>query len=566
MARNGGVSVLVSLCLAFLWGACVEVERRFCRSDEDCPEGARCIREGGVEACRPALVEGSGGVGGHGGAGGQGGTGGSSAFEAELRIRLVPDAALAASPIVSERRLRVMRLYYRFSTADPEEHVELRFEEGRHLPTEPLSIRLPLPAPEATLKGLLQLEAHRRDGSLAPFGGASVDASVEAHEAKEVTVEIALDPAFDWDGDGDPDQGDCAPSDPGRNRDKLEICDGIREGCTPYCLLPLEDEREVLALRCSKKHRKCAVILSGEEARTVEIFEADAPWLRVEVPGTEAPVDLDWSEADRTLVILDELGLRFAGSDGVLLPPILRLYAGFFVRMLPDGSLGAAVNYEPSAFTFRPTEVATTGEETSCDGGLCEESAILGFENAEGILLTYLEEKKRARLYVIREYFASLAFIELDPLTLKKPLHADGSVRALHPSFYPRALWVSGEGLVVGGLVEPDQGIAGWVRITDALREPAPDPFTLPKAACPVAFDDATTPDALLMADDCNGSLWELPVDVEGRPTGEDFRRLPLTRCDRPTHLASIPASAGEEASAFVGCGGESHIVVYGRY
>lgn len=95
----------------------------------------------------------------------------------------------------------------------------------------------------------------------------------------------------------------------------------------------------------------------------------------------------------------------------------------------------------------------------------------------------------------------------------------------------------------------------------------SPKPIGLPDSACAASLDSQRSGKYLLLADDCNGSLWELPLDEEGRPTEtEQFVQHPLgEHCNEPFILASLPEADGEPGVTFVGCRGKNHILVLDR-
>lgn len=77
--------------------------------------------------------------------------------------------------------------------------------------------------------------------------------------------------------------------------------------------------------------------------------------------------------------------------------------------------------------------------------------------------------------------------------------------------------------------------------------------------------DDCPGNQRCLIADDCNGVLWELPLDGDGKPTEGEPIRHDLAGCNKPFVIDSLPATDEQGPMTFVGCEGKSHILVLGR-
>lgn len=160
-----------------------------------------------------------------------------------------------------------------------------------------------------------------------------------------------------------------------------------------------------------------------------------------------------------------------------------------------------------------------------------------------------------------------LYFTAVDLETLKRDYPTSGVLPAIDGVTVPHFLEISGAGVIAIGGEGAEDAKGAWTRIRDtaSAHEP-PEPFELPPGVCPSALTKVRGKDLLLLGDECSGSFWEIPIDSEGKPLGENHVQRPLGRCEKPVRLAYVPETEEQASAVFVACEGEQHILVYGRY
>lgn len=555
--------------------ACHQAQQEFCLSDFDCPDDARCVQEKGIKACRPIRLGGSGGA---GGAAGGGGSSGGPGLEAELQLRLVPDSELGAFLENHPRRVGAMRFIYRLASEMPEETVELRFPESQPLPLDSLTIQLPMVEEAAELRARIQLDGYRMDASLAVFASGQVFTGISALEPDELTIEVSLDLEFDWDLDGDPDASDCAPENPERHQNNPEICDGVAEGCTPYCYLPIPSDEPILDLDCSVSHRQCAVVIGNEPVYCFEadagvrVFHGDHPWIGRDLEEIGDACAIRWDEESGLLVVARSFHVQVVDRGGKSIGAAYTSGGPNVSVTEQEGwalSVGVAENY----VSVVKVDGISEGEYSTCNPDTCGfmiTKADLGF-----LVATKPTPEASLKVYAIKtegwdeakRITPELYFTAVDLETLKRDYPTSGVLPAIDGVTVPHFLEISGAGVIAIGGEGAEDAKGAWTRIRDtaSAHEP-PEPFELPPGVCPSALTKVRGKDLLLLGDECSGSFWEIPIDSEGKPLGENHVQRPLGRCEKPVRLAYVPETEEQASAVFVACEGEQHILVYGRY
>lgn len=568
---------------------CLSDLEDICQTDADCPGGGRCAVDGGLRYCVPGPGDdGSGGVGGKGGSGGsggKGGSGGSSEFEATVELKIAPDAELAEFLGTADRPLGALSL--RYESGGVKREVEIPLEKPTDLPIASVEASLPLASAAETLSLRVEAQAYLHDETtLALFASGQATGEFMDGETTSLSVSLALDPHFDWDGDKDPDAKDCYPDDPNRHHEAFEVCDGEPQACgSQFCFIKLKENQTVRDLACSVSERKCAVVIGEGESGIVRIYESEFPSEPVEVENVDNPLGVAWSETNgsgATLLISvrdriylsDTTGSLLSGTvtpSGDLLGPIeVSTHGNFAVALESDRTSLQA--FDPEAAAYATTSVGCDDPESSCRTislkGLSDTDDEPVAPNAKvSIAQIYHSMKENApNVYCSFTGDPRIALIRVRDLVIRDndsgllPAQSDNEPRAVK-------LFSNDQRIAIVGGTSPELAFGAWAVPASTINgQGEMSSMILPPDSCPAALDAKRNESALLMADDCKGMLWELPLDEEGKPTGKDFVPYPLKDCDKPFVLASLPADGEEGPLTFVGCEGEEHILVHGRH
>lgn len=594
MQRSVLFSLALGLAFAGLVGCLSDLED-LCQTDADCPGTQRCRESDGVKFCA-AEPTGTGGIGGGGdggdgggpgGSGGVGGSGGAAPFEAVVELEIVPSDGLAdflAELKEFERRVGSLSLSY--ETGGSVRNVEVPLSEPSLLPLASIEARLPMETASETIELKVSANALRIDESLAPFAFGAVTEEFSDQEKTKVSISLELDVKFDFDLDETPDATDCDPHDGEVYPGAEDLCDGKLQACgQPYCLIELEKSETVRDISCSVSERKCAAVIASGESGKVRIYGEEFPSEPVEVEGVEKAKGIAWNSAgsqSHLLIIEPEL-VSFSDASGDRLAahivPSLDLAGP--VHSSIHGNVAVAPGVEPFTLqVFDPASGSTLPGGESCDSdshctplgvgsifggetGLPGDSVISGAaiyrQGGIGNIAVYLHFANDSRLGYLQ--LNSSRAIREENSGLYAPFPEGTKIRFIASFGEDERLFF--------GLQGPDQvQSAAWVKKEAGLGvHKTPVEIELPPNSCPAALDAKRSESSLLMADDCTGTLWELPLDEEGKPTGENFDPYSLgEHCKKPFVLDSLPAAGEQDAMTFVGCEGENHILVLGRH
>lgn len=568
------LSLAIGLVCAGIAGCLSDLED-LCQTDADCPAGGRCAVEDGFRYCIPGP-----GAGGNGGTGGVGGSGGGAAeFEAIVDLELLPDEELADFLERIPRRVDAVTLHY--LSGGGERTVKVPLEEPSALPLASLTLRLSLASQSEALTIDVTAHVTLKNDEPGTLATGQLEAEFAADQTHPVSVRLSLNHDFDWDGDDDPDITDCGPDDPAVHHGAIDFCDGTQQACgQSFCLIPLEDNLTVRDLACSLTERKCAAVLTNGEKSVVRIY--DSEFQATEVEGIDNPQGITWSEPNRALLIGFEDRIRLSNPtgqllDGAVLPS--RTF-GSIIRTLSSGEeIGVAKVERRKEFdAFFPGRAIHETVECNIDDTACKTVSVTTLSDSEGSPLAEDAALSDIAIHRIGTSFplvyltflndSRLGVVRLDDENLSMRAAESGLIKVLEGSEPLRALALSSKSILFAARgTSPDNSEAAFTNVRSTYQQhEAPEAFALPQLSCPAVIDVIRNDSALLMADDCTGSLWELPLDEEGRPTGAEPIHHPLgDECKKPFKLASLPAAGDEKALTFVGCEGESHILVHNR-
>lgn len=573
------LSLAIGLVCAGIAGCLSDLED-LCQTDADCPAGGRCAVEDGFRYCIPGP-----GAGGNGGTGGVGGSGGGAAeFEAIVDLELLPDEELADFLERIPRRVDAVTLHY--LSGGGERTVKVPLEEPSALPLASLTLRLPLASQSEALTIDVTAHVTLKNDEPGTLATGQLDAEFAADQTHPVSVRLSLNHDFDWDGDDDPDITDCGPDDPAVHHGAIDFCDGTQQACgQSYCYIPLEPGQTVRDLACSATERKCAAVITNGETSVVRIYETEILDELAQISGVTKAKGITWntSGGETSLIIIEPKFVSFSNPTGELLAGQLEssVELSGSISTSNHGNIAAAPGNAPlTLVTFDPSRASSLSRRTLCDtsgsecntlvledlftrspsplppGSLISHAEIyrLVAVGSIGINLQFTEEEKIGFLQL-----NSSRTIEEDESGLLDSLPTGSKLRFISSFGTADKLFAAFRGEFSWNAVWLTKGLS-----LDGHGEPVP--VELPTGSCPSALDAARTDSSLFMADDCTGSLWELPLDEEGRPTGAEPIHHPLgDECKKPFKLASLPAAGDEKALTFVGCEGESHILVHNR-
>lgn len=551
-----------------------------CQSNEDCPDRHICVALEYGSYCVRQDGHGEGGVGGDGGSGGLGGTEGNlEPLFAMVDLQLLADDELAA--YLDAHGRKVDAVVVRHATSAGEREIVVPLAEPTTIPLGPVEVRLPLHSRVEEQR--LQLEARgvRSDESLAPLAIGEVDVKLEAYRRLTAVAVLSFVPEFDWDTDGDPDLSDCGPDDPAVHHGAYDICDGERQACgQSFCYIPLGAGETVLDLDCGTIERTCAVAIQGPERKFLRVYSSGTPGLLTEVRYkadwvglTANPLGdkdyfvvissqwIDWFDASGTFVNYSSRNVP-AGLSGVV--------AAFDAGSMPKVVAGlrdrvGIVLLEPQRLDFM-NECDTEGSD--CRMYLLED-LLYEADGDRPRRITDLAVFRSGPPEVLEMYFTAtdeprIGLLRLSSrrdygVALLEPPPGAVANRFLEPLRNPEYVFVS-------YLDESSSPRAAVLRRTGTFGHVAYErQVLLPPGACPSAIDPGRSMFSLWMADDCTGSLWELPLDAQGLPSSGKPVQHQLERCAEPFVMASVPVSVDGSAATFVGCRGENHILVLGR-
>lgn len=573
--RRSVYPTLLAFGLACAAIGCLKDLDDLCQTDGDCPVGQRCQALDGVKYC----VGDSTGPGGTGGTGGTGGGGGGVEFQAVVDVELRPDADLA--DFLGRHERKVSAIAFRYSSGGADRHVEFPLSEPSSLPIGPVEAQLPLSSEAETLEVKVEARVVRLDEVVATFALGEVTEEFSIHERASVSVDLSLDEAFDWDVDGDFDVSDCDPDDPEVFDGAKDWCDGKRQACgQDYCLIRLDDDQTVRDLACSPAERKCAVVVEGPAASVVRIYEPSFSEDPVELEGVTGALGVEWNkdESGDYLIVTEEERILFSSPTG-------ELASG---KISPQGSLqgvldtsvhgrisAAPISRPLMLQVFEPRVGRDLPAQSDCDtvGSGCITLTRDDFVNGLGpiedgvkvrqALVYHLKADGDAAVYLLFDGDDRIGLARFD---MSLNLRTSGS-GYFTPGQSIRFIdsFASNTNLFAASGSSPEEAEAFWAPLVASSGSQLDlSPVVLPEGSCPSAIDSQRSDTALLMADDCTGSLWEIPLDEEGRPLGEGFEQYRLADCAEPFVLASLPAAGEQEAVTFVGCKGENHILVHG--
>lgn len=577
MTRRFGHRILLAFATAWLANCGRSAEGgNECRTDEDCPArhvclaleyGSYCVRE----------------VDGEPGAGGQGGDG-SDLYPASttVELQLLADAELIA--YLERHDRRIASIVIRHANTDGEREVLFPLAQDETFPLGPLEIRLPLKSRQEERRLEVAARGYRRDGSLAPLGEGEIVVKLFAHQRLTAVATLSLVRDFDWDLDGDPDLTDCAPADPEVHHGAYDVCDGVRQACgSSFCFLPLGEDETVADLYCRAEDRKCVVAIERPGVNTIRLYETAFPF--------------SWRD------LYNRDANAFAVVSGSEDPRYVRVgdKAIYLVEVQNDQLRDART----SSKYFRGSVAAMqNGPMTTVVAPLRDDFGVAVWERSQDYpppspfdfsLFPRCDAEGSECTYVLLDELLGDPSWRVGHLSIDRS-EPSGILDILFTiEGDPRigSLQVKWDGTRVASLLEPPPGAAvnrffaplrnaGYLFLSyfDQSSSPratvlrrtgsfASDVFVrdvpLPPGACPSAIDPFRSAYSLWMADDCTGSLWELPLDPEGLPSLQEPVQHRLDRCAEPFVLSSLPLSEYSLAVTFVGCRGENHILVFGR-
>ncbi len=399
-----------------------------------------------------------------------------------------------------------------------------------------------------------------------------------------LTVELELAEAFDWVGDGIGDANDCDPDDPTVHPGAPDPCDGKVQACgQSACTIDLEG-LSVLDIACSPGARKCAAVVAQPAATSgkVRIWDETAT-THVEVEGVTKAKGIAWNTASdqHHLIMVEPNLVSFSNPAGERLLGYLvtTLDLAGSLHLSVHGNVGIAAGADPfTILAFDPrvliakTEGVSCSFESSCSQlgvdsvfngptGLPSGSRITGAvthrPGGVGNVVSYLSFANDSRIGYLQ--LNSSWQVRGESSGIFAPFSEDSEIRFIAP--------FSGESRFFVSLRGPeDKHSATWVQMQTGydLHTP-PVEIDLPPDSCPAALDTNRSASSLLIADDCNGVLWELPLDGDGKPTEGEPIRHDLAGCNKPFVIDSLPATDEQGPMTFVGCEGKSHILVLGR-
>lgn len=574
--RRSVYPTLLAFGLACAAIGCLKDLDDLCQTDGDCPVGQRCRALHGVKYC----VGDSTGPGGTGGTGGTGGGGGGVEFQAVVDVELRPDADLA--DFLGRHERKVSAIAFRYSSGGADRHVEFPLSEPSSLPIGPVEAQLPLSSEAETLEVKVEARVVRLDEVVATFALGEVTEEFSIHERASVSVDVSLDEAFDWDVDGDFDVSDCDPDDPEVFDGAKDWCDGKRQACgQDYCLIRLDDDQTVRDLACSPAERKCAVVVEGPAASVVRIYEPSFSEDPVELEGVTGALGVEWSKdgSGEYLIVIEEGRVLFSSPTGEVssghLSPVGNLSGSLSVSA--HGTVAAAPLARPLMLQlFDPRTARSSAGVIECDTANSDCTTLnatdfvanLGAISNDALIRQVVVYNSVAggdsALYLLFDGDERVGLARVDA-DRKMQQDKSGFVFGGAPHFGFVAPFANKTRLFAGAGHDSDSSVAFWARMSLSKgTQQDLSPVVLPEGSCPSAIDSQRSDTALLMADDCTGSLWEIPLDEEGRPLGEGFEQYRLADCAEPFVLASLPAAGEQEAVTFVGCKGENHILVHG--
>ncbi len=570
-----------------------------CSSDADCPDGHRCVKQG-VKICLApggAGGDGSGGDGGSGGSGGDGGAGGAtggsggeeepSTIVVEVFVGGGLDDFLAAHP----RTIETLVLSVRGSDDVP---AETRFDVpiGASIPSQSLDVpgyRLEIPfeaAPgtEQSLEFEVQaLAALAEAGGSARLASEGLTAQVIS-SSKPIPLRlilVSLDLAFDYDGDLSPDHLDCAPDDPAVHPGAEDICDGLDSSCNPgICHIPLPaGSQGVRDVACDSA--SCFVAAGGVDGGdgAVHRFTAD---LKSEASATLAianPNGIATSDAAARIFVSDRDTNRIIVADSSRLTKNYDFdtasVQGGAIVVSPTGAFGFSGYATRTTLLFFANQIeASTPTVTCADSSLdCHRIGIADLDgpgsfpsgpSPHALAIRHINEDSNSQVYSLLTGSDRIAFADIRESDKMLNEAASGTILPLL-DVEPRALSLNLLGTrlyVAGGTSSPSE--AAVITTGSIVENHLVTSFPLPEGVCPSALQ--VVGDRLWVADDCQGSVWELPIGEDGVPDAETARQHPLPGCAKPAVLASLPKSEGVNEALVVGCSDAAdRILVLGR-
>jgi len=539
--------ILVAGCLAF-----VGCSPRECDSESECGSGKTCF----LGSCIPKPQEGDGGHGGSGGTTSSGGEGGEDAppTAESISVELFADTSL--SKILRSHKRTVQRLRIRavsrgipssgdvdlagpfeWRAASPDSNVMYRLDAA--------PIEVPLDEPVLVTDPIeltVEVQVAPRSGDESLFAKAQVLATASGAPAP---VLLTLDPTFDYDGDGLPDLDDCAPSGP-VGTEEPGLCDGADSSCTlGLCHLPIPAASgTITGMRCHGA--RCFIGTSG-------VNNAGGGWL---------VFDSSFDGSDYQLIEGPLEVLQFAiveeGGEAFL---IARDEVEGAHRLLDDAEadweyldLSSAIG-TPTNFVRGETHlyvaanrslsalIPTASDWMNCGARTCLASHFHGLSGRSlelalrpisptlSDVFVRLEDNRAIVVLRMSEDAIEDGLIPtIEVLTQETPRSIEWSLRHEH-------LYVVGgeeQGFGEGAIVSADRTIT---------------PFSLPPGVCPSAL--RVLGDLLLVADDCQAALWELPIRASGVPDHLEARRIHLLGCQEP-YVLEPQATASDPI--LVGC------------
>lgn len=611
---------LVFLAVSLVWVVgCLSDLESTCQSDTDCPAGQRCS-SGEIRSCIAGPgsggkggVGGTGGDGGVGGVGGDGGTGGFPPVTVPVELQFELDTDLA---VFLERPVErpVHELAVRYNHIEGQKYFKFPIEP-QALPGAPLEFTVDASYDEVTIE--VEAMSVLQDGTPAVFAKGSAvlpEAAIKPHKGQggeggsinilpfplDVTWSIA--PDFNFDGDKDPDAIDCAPDDDTIFHGSSDVCNGDVTSCGPaLCTLELPDGQHARDVACSPATGRCVVAVgaidggppasgSGSVRIYPTVFDADSQPIVVDVSDPLGVAVNDAALEQAPFLYSTPSSVRYLARDGTSLKQTI-LTSGDTNGVLviaPHSSLALAFRDRPFSDVFDPTETISAiekllgGRNAQCgsDKSICNTIDLTQLGDSEPLgpqavprsaVISQATSINDPVAQVIFSGDSRMSVMRINPGTREISQSASGTLVPLS-TLEPRGLGLSQSGnvLFVGGGESGEEVEAAWIRVGISFGAYSdPTPFPLPAGACPAALDGAASAETLLMADDCTGSLWLIPLEEEGHPSETadvDAVRITLPEdCRSPSVLASIPAMGEEQAVTFIGCKGSNQIVVLGR-
>ena len=386
----------------------------------------------------------------------------------------------------------------------------------------------------------------------------------------------------DRDGDGTPNDGDCAPDDPAIHPAAADPCDGVDQDCRPaVCTFPITTrggEQRLVDLACLPSSSLCAAVTSAPSGtgsllfldvstgKTLLVLPASAPrgvaaQLRYEKPiawvaGGDAVRAVALDGEGETLATLPAGEAPFAGP----------------IAISPRGDLVVAAIEGSRILLLNPSQIIADGVPAVCEGPRCR------FQDFSGLWTGgddngLLERKTPYRIELLHRADVNRAWMYL---TFRDDRHLAVARIAddLEPTFGETVDPYNAAPVELAADREADRLYLVAANSAAVLLTPNSTPgkhdrvnFFPANEACTVGLGVATG--RLLLGDGCDGAeprLLAIPLGPDGLPSGLPPRSYRLPPDCRPVTIATLPSEETPDPDRLaVGCGGGEAIVLLGR-